>query len=98
MKPIPGPRAKRIVARDERVMSPSYTRADPIVAEEGWGCYVRDMDGNVLLDLTSGMFVLNYGYSHPRLIRAVERQATKLTHFAGTDFYYETQVELAERL
>ncbi len=79
-------------------MSPSYTRTEPIVAKEGWGCYVRDVDGNVLLDLTSGMFVLNYGYSHPKLIRAVERQATKLTHFAGTDFYYEAQVELAERL
>lgn len=95
---IPGPRARELVARDERVMSPSYTRAEPIVATEGWGCYVRDVDGNVLLDLSSGMFVLNYGYSHPRLIRAVERQLRKLTHFAGTDFYYEAQVELAERL
>ena len=79
-------------------MSPSYTRTEPIVAEEGWGCYVRDVDSNVLLDLSSGMFVLNYGYSHPKLIRAIERQATKLTHFAGTDFYYESQVELAEKL
>jgi 4-aminobutyrate aminotransferase len=68
------------------------------VAQDGWGCYVRDQDGNVLLDLSSGMFVLNYGYSHPRLIKAVVRQATRLTHFAGTDFYYESQVELAERL
>ena len=59
---------------------------------------MRDLDGNVFLDLSSGMFVLNYGYSHPKLIRAVEQQATKLTHFAGTDFYYESQVELAERL
>jgi len=98
VKPIPGPSAKKLVARDERVISPSYTRAEPIVATEGWGCYVRDVDGNVLLDLSSGMFVLNYGYSHPRLIRAVERQLRKLTHFAGTDFYYEAQVELAERL
>jgi 4-aminobutyrate aminotransferase len=80
------------------VLSPSYTRAEPIVAEEGWGCYVRDVDGNVFLDLSSGMFVLNYGYSHPKLIRAVKQQATKLTHFAGTDFYYESQVELAEKL
>jgi 4-aminobutyrate aminotransferase len=86
------------VARDKRVLSPSYTRAEPIVAEEGWGCYVRDVDGNVFLDLSSGMFVLNYGYSHPKLIRAVKQQATKLTHFAGTDFYYESQVELAEKL
>ncbi len=59
---------------------------------------MRDVDGNVLLDLSSGMFVLNYGYSHPRLIRVVEQQLRKLTHFAGTDFYYEAQVELAERL
>ena len=98
VKPIPGPRAKKIVTRDERVMSPSYTRAEQIVAKEGWGCYVRDVDGNVLLDLTSGMFVLNFGHSHPRLIRAVERQAAELTHFAGTDFYYEAQVKLAEKL
>ncbi len=79
-------------------MSPSYMRSEPIVAKEGWSCYVRDVDGNVLLDLTSGMFVLNFGYSHPQLIRAVEQQATKLTHFAGTDFYYEAQVKLAEKL
>ncbi len=98
VKPIPGPRAKKLLERDERVMSPSYTRAEPIVADEGQGCYVKDVDGNVLLDLSSGMFVLNYGYSHPRLVRAVERQVAKLTHFAGTDFYYEVQVELAERL
>lgn len=86
------------MARDERVMSPSYTRTEPIVANDGWGCYVRDVDENVFLDLSSGMFVLNYGYSHPSLIRAVERQLTKLTHFAGTDFYYKAQVDLAEQL
>ena len=97
-KPIPGPRARKIIARDERVMSPSYTREEPLVGEEGYGCYVRDVDGNVFLDLSSGMFVLNYGYSHPALMRAVQRQARRLTHFAGTDFYYEAQVELAEKL
>ncbi len=95
---IPGPKAKKMVERDQRVMSPSYTRAEPIVAIEGKGCYVKDVDGNVLLDFSSGMFVLNYGYSHPRLIRAVEEQLRKLTHFAGTDFYYEQQIVLAEML
>ncbi|MEW6222660.1 MAG: acetyl ornithine aminotransferase family protein [Candidatus Hadarchaeota archaeon] len=98
INPVPGPMAKKLVTRDERVMSPSYTRSEPIVATEGWGAYVRDVDGNVFLDLSSGMFVLNYGYSHPRLVNAVKQQATKLTHFAGTDFYYEAQVKLAEML
>jgi len=96
--PIPGPRAQEIIARDKRVMSPSYQRAEPVVGEEGWGVYVRDVDGNVFLDLSSGMFVLNYGYSNPKLVRAVQRQLAKLTHFAGTDFYCEAQVKLAEKL
>jgi 4-aminobutyrate aminotransferase len=86
------------VARDERVMSPSYTRAERLVGEGGHGVYVRDVDGNVLLDLSAGMFVMNYGYSNPQLVRAVQSQAARLTHFAGTDFYYESQVRLAERL
>ncbi len=98
VKPIPGPKAKKIIARDERVMSPSYQRAESLVGEEGWGVYVRDVDGNVFLDLSSGMFVLNYGYSHPSLTRAVQQQLAKLTHFAGTDFYYDVQVRLAEEL
>jgi 4-aminobutyrate aminotransferase len=79
-------------------MSPSYTRSDPLVGEEGYGVYLKDADGNVFLDLSSGMFVMNYGYSHPKIVHAVKRQAEKLTHFAGTDFYYDLQVELAERL
>ncbi len=98
VRPIPGPKARSIIKRDERVMSPSYTRSEPLVAGEGWGCYVKDVDGNIFLDLSSGMFVLNYGYSHPRIVSAVEQQLKKLTHFAGTDFYYEAQVELAECL
>ncbi|MEM1981379.1 MAG: hypothetical protein QW788_02350, partial [Candidatus Hadarchaeales archaeon] len=59
--PIPGPKARAIIERDEKVMSPSYTRSEPVVASEGWGCYVKDVDGNVFLDMSSGMFVLNYG-------------------------------------
>lgn len=97
-KPLPGPWAQKIIEHDERVISPSYTRAEPLVGKEGWGVYVRDVDDNVFLDLSSGMFVLNYGYSHPRIVQAVHEQVKKLAHFAGTDFYYEPQVTLAEKL
>ncbi|MCK4300685.1 MAG: aminotransferase class III-fold pyridoxal phosphate-dependent enzyme, partial [Planctomycetes bacterium] len=95
---IPGPKAREIIARDGLAMSPSYAHVAPIAGEEGQGIYVRDVDDNVFLDLSSGMFVLNYGYSHPRLVKAVKEQAAKLAHFAGTDFYYNVQVELAEKL
>ena len=41
---------------------------------------------------------MNAGHCHPQIVRAVQSQAEKLMHFAGTDYYYESQNRLAERL
>jgi 4-aminobutyrate aminotransferase len=95
--PIPGPRAKAIVARDDRFLV-TTTKHAPIVAARARGAVVEDVDGNVLLDFASGIGVVNTGHCHPRVVRAVQEQAERLIHFAGTDFYYEQQAELAERL
>lgn len=95
---VPGPKAKEIIGRDREIISHSYTRSEPLVGREGWGSYVRDPDGNVFLDLSAGMFVLNYGYSNPYIIDRVKEQAEKLAHFAGTHYYYELQLDLAEKL
>ncbi len=95
---LPGRKGKEIVALDRLTMSPSYAHVVPIVGEEGKNVYVRDVDGNVFLDISSGMFVLNYGYSHPKLVKAVQKQSAKLAHFAGTDFYYKAQIDLADKL
>jgi len=95
---IPGPKAREIIARDEKVISPSCTREDPLVWDRGSGCYLTDVDGNTFLDLSAGMFVLNYGYCHPEIVEAVREQAGKLGHVPGTDFYHPLQVELAEKL
>ena len=59
---------------------------------------MRDVDGNDLLDFASGIAVLNVGHGHPRVVKAVKEQAERLFHFAGTDFYYSAQVDLARRL
>ncbi len=95
---IPGPRGRGWISRDEHVISPSCTRQDPLVWSHGSGCYLIDVDGNTFLDLSAGMFVLNYGYCHPEIVEAVKKQAEKLGHVPGTDFYHPLQVELAERL
>lgn len=95
---VPGPIAKKIIERDEKILSSSYTRSEPLVGKEGWGSYVRDPDGNVYLDLSAGMFVLNYGYSNSYIIDKVKEQAERLAHFAGTHYYYELQLDLAEKL
>ena len=95
--PLPGPLASKIVERDHRALITS-TKTSPIAARSAEGVWVTDVDGNRLLDFTSGIGVVNVGFSNPRVTKAIQEQAAKLVHFAGTDFYYEQQVELAERL
>jgi 4-aminobutyrate aminotransferase len=96
--PLPGPRARDIIARDARVVSPSYTRDYPLVMARGEGSLVEDVDGNVFLDCTAGIAVTSTGHSHPDVVRAIEEQARKFLHMSGTDFYYEPQVRLGEEL
>ncbi|HUF46939.1 MAG TPA: acetyl ornithine aminotransferase family protein [Vicinamibacterales bacterium] len=96
--PLPGPNAARIVARDQRVVSTSYTRDYPFVMARGDGAVVEDVDGNLFIDCAAGIAVTGTGHSHPDVVRAIEGQARKYLHMSGTDFYYEPQVELAETL
>jgi len=96
--PLPGPKAKEIVDRDKHVMSPSYTRDYPFVMDRGEGCLVWDVDGNRFLDVAAGIAVCATGHSHPHVVKAITDQASKFLHMSGTDFYYEVQVRLAERL
>lgn len=95
---LPGDRARAIVQRDHAVTSPSYTRGYPLVVARGEGCMVEDVDGNVFLDLTAGIAVTATGHAHPEVVQAIQAQATNLLHMSGTDFYYESMVELAEKL
>jgi len=95
---LPGPKAKAIIDRDDQVISPSYTRSYPLVAERGEGAMVEDPDGNRFLDFAAGIAVVATGHCHPRVVKAIQEQAAKLIHMSGTDFYYENMVALAEKL
>src|SRR3954470_12384772 len=96
--PLPGPRAKAIIERDAKYVSPSYTRDYPFVIARGEGAVVEDVDGNRFLDCAAGIAVNSTGVSHPAVVRAIAAQAGKFIHMSGTDFYYEPQVRLAEQL
>ena len=95
---LPGPRAKAVVERDHAVISPSYTRSYPLVAERAEGAIVQDVDGNRFLDFSAGIAVVSTGHCHPQVVAAIKHQAERLIHMSGTDFYYENMVELAEKL
>jgi 4-aminobutyrate aminotransferase len=95
---LPGPKAKAIIERDQQVISPSYTRSYPLVAESGQGAIVEDPDGNRFLDFAAGIAVVATGHCHPKVVQAIQEQAARLIHMSGTDFYYENMVQLAEKL
>src|SRR5260370_27721018 len=75
-----------------------FPRAYPFVMDRGSGCWVTDLDGNRFLDFTAGIAVVTTGHSHPRVVAAIEEQAGRFLHMSGTDFYYRSEIELAERL
>jgi 4-aminobutyrate aminotransferase len=93
------PNSERIIKRDGKVISPSYTRANyPLVIDRGKGIYLWDVDGKRYMDFTSGIAVANVGHSNPEVVKAIREQSERILHNAGTDFYNEPAVKVAEKL
>ena len=94
----PGPKAKEIIDRDELYTAPAYGRVYPLVVKRGKGMAVEDVDGNFFLDFTAGIAVASTGHSHPKVVQAIQEQASMFLHFCGSDFYYEPMAALSEKL
>jgi 4-aminobutyrate aminotransferase len=94
---LPGPKAKAILERDQKVISSSYPRAYPFVMDHGKGVEVWDADGNRFIDFMGGIAVLSTGHSHPKVVKAVQDAAEKFLHISS-DFYHEGWVHLSEKL
>ena len=95
---LPGPKAASLINIDRDHVSPSYTRDYPLVAEKALGLWIDDPDGNTFLDFTAGIAVCATGHCHPKVVSAIKKQADKLIHMSGTDFYYTSQIALADKL
>ena len=96
--PPPGPKAREIVARQDRWASTSYPKEYPLVIARGAGAMVEDVDGNRYLDFMAGIAVAATGYNHPNVVAAVQEAAGRFLHICGSDFYYESFAALCERL
>lgn len=94
----PSVNSKNIVKRDASTISPSYTRSYGFTVSHGDGAEVWDVDGNRYIDFASGIAVLSTGFSHPRVVKAVQEQVAKYMHIGGTDFFSPEPVRLAEKL
>jgi len=94
----PGPEAKKIIERDNRVVSPALPRAYPFAPKRGSGSVLEDVDGNLFLDMNAGIAVNATGHSHPKVVEAIQKQAAELIHYSGSDFFLPIYSETAQRL
>ena len=94
----PGPKSRAIIDADAMYSSTSYIKEYPLTVSHGQGAVIEDVDGNRYLDFMAGIAVASTGYSHPKVVRAVQEAATKFFHICGTDFYYQSMSTLCERL
>lgn len=96
--PIPGPRSRELARRLSIVESANITGPNPIFWEEAWGANVRDVDGNVYIDLTAGFGVANAGHANANVVAAIQQQSSKLPHALGDVYPADVKVLLLEKL
>jgi 4-aminobutyrate aminotransferase len=93
---LPGPEAQRLLALSEQYEPRSMSDQVPMVWARGERVWLEDVDGNVFLDFTSGVLVVNAGHSHPRLVAAMREQADQVVN--TYDFVNRWRPLLAQKL
>jgi len=95
---IPGPKSKAIIDKDRQYVSHAYDRLFQFTMKKASGSAIMDADGNVYLDFSAGISVLNAGWSNPKVTRAIQEQAEELVHSLANDAYFDKEAEFAELL
>jgi 4-aminobutyrate aminotransferase/(S)-3-amino-2-methylpropionate transaminase len=95
---VPGPKSRALFERRAAAIPPGVANIHPIVTARASGAIVEDVDGNRLIDLATGISVLNVGHTAPEVVAAAQRQLELDTHTCFHVTANEPYIELAERL
>src|SRR5690348_10560779 len=96
---IPGPRSRSVQAREGAHAAPGLSALatlSGVAMQEGRGALVRDVDGNVFIDFSSGTVVNVTGYSHPRVVARIQEELENFIHVY--DYSSETRAEFFDAL
>jgi len=75
-----------------------WFRKTPRLITEASGIRYRDERGRELLDFASGLWCVNAGHCHPRVVSAIQEQAAKLDYAMSFQLGHPEAFRLAERL
>jgi 4-aminobutyrate aminotransferase/(S)-3-amino-2-methylpropionate transaminase len=95
---IPGPRSRELHARRTAAVASGVGSTLPVYIERAGGGVLVDVDGNSLIDLGSGIAVVNVGNANPLVVDRVSEQVTRFTHTCFMVTPYEGYVEVCEAL
>src|SRR5271169_5117464 len=87
---------EEVIQREKQFLLQTYSRY-PLVIERGKGVFLFDLDGKKYLDFLSGLGVNALGHAHPRIVKVIREQATRVIHVSNL-YYNEYQGPLAEKL
>ena len=95
---IPGPKSQEIIKRRSEAVSASLGMALPAVITHAAGGILQDVDGNQIIDMGSGIAVVNVGNSAPKVVERVQKQVADFTHTCFMIAPYEGYIEVCEQL
>jgi 4-aminobutyrate aminotransferase-like enzyme len=81
---VPGPRSRELWDRDAAHHASNSSPAAQflrLVLRDGLGSVVRDVDGNVFIDFSSGAVVANLGHCPAPVVAALQEEAGRLLHY-----------------
>ncbi|MDO8490794.1 MAG: adenosylmethionine--8-amino-7-oxononanoate transaminase [Dehalococcoidia bacterium] len=76
----------------------SFERTQFPIIESARGVYLYEVGGRPLLDGIASWWCVNLGHGHPRLIEAIQKQASVLQHSILGGMSHPNAIALAERL
>jgi 4-aminobutyrate aminotransferase/(S)-3-amino-2-methylpropionate transaminase len=96
--PIPGPKSKALIEERNKFVPPGVYLVQPVSIEKSHGSILEDVDGNILIDFTSGIGVTSLGHCQEEIVQTICEQAGKLIHSCIHVANYEPYVALAKKL
>ena len=95
---VPGPESTKRLERKKRLVADGVGTMLPVFVTEASGGILRDVDGNQLIDLGSGIAVTTVGNSAPAVVRRVHEQVDAFTHTCFMITPYDGYVDVCEQL
>jgi 4-aminobutyrate aminotransferase/(S)-3-amino-2-methylpropionate transaminase len=95
---IPGPKSQELINQRNEYVPAGVYLVQPVTIAKSQGALIEDIDGNTLIDFTSGIGVTSLGHCTEEIVQTISEQAKKLIHSCIHVANYRPYIDLAKKL